>query len=131
MARLLFDPRIRLICAALWGVAWLVVVALLLLPLGVAGPRGSDLVAHFFVFGTMAFAAVGFSRRPRQLAWLAGLTIALGATLEYAQSFVPYRTSEVADAVANGVGGVVGFAAALLALYLVIRPAEPRLGAAP
>jgi VanZ family protein len=131
MARLLFDRRARLVCGALWGVAWLVVTALLLLPLEVAEPEGSDLVAHGFVFGTMAFAAVGFSRRPRQLAWLAAATIALGAALEYAQGFVPYRTSAVADVLANGVGGVVGFAAALLVLYRVIRPAEAPLGAAP
>ena len=129
MARLLFDRRARLVCGALWGVAWLVVAALLLMPLGVAGPQGSDRIVHFLVFGAMAFAAVGFSRRPGQLAWLAGLTIALGTALEYAQSFVPYRSPAVADAVANGVGGGVGFAAALLVLYLVIRPAEPRLTA--
>jgi VanZ family protein len=127
MARLLFDRRARLVCGALWGVAWLLVAALLLLPLGVPGSEGTDRVAHVLVFGAMVFAAVGFSRRPGQLAWLAGVTIALGGALEYAQSFLPYRTSAVADAVANGVGAVVGFAAALLVLYLVIRPAEPRL----
>jgi VanZ family protein len=131
MARLLFDRRARLVCAGLWGAAWLVVAALLLLPLGVSGPSGSDLAGHFLVFATMAFAAVGFSRRPGQLAWLAGATVALGGALEYAQGFVPYRSSEVADAVANGVGGLAGYAAALLVLYFVIRPAEPRLAAAP
>ena len=44
---------------------------------------------------------------------------------------MPYRSSEVADAMANGVGGLAGYAAALLVLYFVIRPAEPRLAAAP
>jgi len=131
MARLLLDRRVRVMCALLWGGAWAVVAALLLLPLGLPGPQGSDVVGHFLLFGTMAFAAVGFSRRPGQLAWLAAATIALGMVLEYAQGFVPHRSPEITDALANGMGGLVGYALALLVLYFVIRPAEPRLAAAP
>lgn len=129
MARLLFDRKVRLLCALLWGAAWVVVAALLLMPLNVQAPPGSDLVAHFVLFGSMAFAAVGFSHRPGQLAWLALATIALGIGLEYAQAFVPTRYSETADAMANGVGALVGYAIALLVLYFVIRPADPRLRA--
>jgi VanZ family protein len=131
MARLLFDRRARLVWAGLWALAWFGVAALLLLPLGVPTPGGSDLFGHFLLYATMAFAAVGFSRRPGQLAWLALLTIAFGAALEYAQGFVSYRTSEIADAMANAIGGLAGYGAALLMLYLVIRPAEPRWPAAP
>jgi VanZ family protein len=129
MAHLLFDRRARLVCVLLWGGAWAVVAALLLMPLDVPAPPGGDLVVHFVLFGTMAFAAVGFSRRPGQLAWLALVTISLGIALEYAQGFVPTRYSEIADAVANGVGALVGYAIALLVLYFVIRPAEPQLRA--
>jgi VanZ family protein len=131
MARLLLDRRVRVMCALLWGGAWAVVAALLLLPLDLPGLQGSDGVAHFLLFGTMAFAAVGFSRRPGQLASLAAATIVLGMTLEYAQGFVPHRSPEITDALANGMGGLVGYALALLVLYFVIRPAEPRLAAAP
>lgn len=132
MARLLFDRRVRLVCAGLWVIAWIVVAALMLLPLSVPGPRGSDLLAHFLVFGAMAFAALSFSRRPGQLAWSAIMTIALGGAFEYAQGFVPYRSPAIADVIADGLGALVGYAVALLVLYLVIRPAEPRLrGAAP
>jgi hypothetical protein len=131
MARLLFDRRARLACAGLWAIAWFGVAALLLLPLGVSTPGGSDLLGHFLLFATMAFAAVGFSRRPGQLAGLTLVTIALGAALEYAQGFVSYRTSDVADAAANALGGLAGYGAALLVLYLVIRPVEPRLSVAP
>ena len=130
MEHLLFDQRAKRACAALWGVAWVVVAALLLLPLSVPGPGGGDLVAHFLLFAAIAFAAVGFSRRPGQLAWLTLATGALGMALEYAQGFVPYRTSEVADAVANGLGALAGYVAALLVLYFVIRPAELRYGGA-
>ena len=76
----------------------------------------TDLVAHFLLFGAMAFGAVGFSRRPGQLACLALATVALGAALEFAQKLVPYRTFDVIDAVANGVGALAGYAAALLVL---------------
>jgi VanZ family protein len=130
MRRLLFDHRVRRICAGLWAIAWLGVAALLLLPLGVAAPGRGDLVGHFLLFATMAFAAVGFSRRPGQLAWLALVTVALGTALELAQGFVPYRSAELADAVADAAGGLAGYGAALLVLYLVIRPAEPRVRAA-
>lgn len=129
MARLLLDRKARLVCAGLWGVAWCVVALLLLLPLGVPAPGGSDLIGHFLLFATMASAAVAFSRRPGQLAWLAFATIALGTALEVTQGFVPYRSSEVADAVANGLGGLAGYAVALLVLHFVIRPAEPRFRA--
>jgi VanZ family protein len=132
MERLLFDPRARHVCAASWGVAWAVVACLLLMPLSgpVPAPSGSDLVVHFFLFATMAFTAVGFNRRPAQLALLALVTAALGMALEYAQGFVPTRFSTVADAVANDLGALAGYVAALTVLYFVIRPAKPRYRAA-
>jgi VanZ like family len=130
MERLLFDRRAKLVCAGVWGAAWLGVAAALLLPLGFSTPGRSDLAGHFLVFGAMAFGAVGFSRRAGQLACLALATIALGAALEFAQNLVPYRTSEPLDALANCVGALAGYGAALLVLYFVIRPAEPRYGGA-
>jgi hypothetical protein len=130
MARLLFDPRARLACALIWGLAWLVVAGLMLMPISAPAPPGSDLIVHFLIFGVMAFAAVTFSRHPGRLAGLAIVTIALGAGLEYAQGLVPYRSPAIADAVADGVGALVGYALALLVLYFVIRPAEPRVRAA-
>jgi hypothetical protein len=113
MVRLLFDRRAKPVYAGLWGVSWLAVAALLLLPIGgVPVPGGSDLVGHFLLFAAIAFAAVGFARAPAQLAWLAFVTIGLGVTLEYAQGFVPYRSSWVwlhatitRDAQRTGKGG--------------------------
>ncbi len=126
-AELLLHPRVRTVTMLLWGVGWVVVALLLLLPVGAATPARTDLLAHFLMFGSMAFAAVGFSRRPWQLAALALFTIAAGAALELAQALVPYRTFDPIDAVANGLGAVVGFGAALAVLCTWIRPAETAL----
>jgi VanZ family protein len=126
MEHLLFDRRAKLVCAALWSVAWLAATAALLLPLDVSTPNRSDLMAHFTLFASLAFGAIGFSRRAGQLTCLAVATIALATTLEFAQKLVPYRTFDLIDALANALGAFTGYAAALLVLFLVIRPAELR-----
>jgi VanZ family protein len=128
MARL-FDPRTRRMFAALWALAWLGIAALLLSPLPAAGPAHSDLVAHFLLFGGMAFATVSFSHRAGQLASLTLATIAAATALEFAQRLVPYRTLDLIDAVANALGATSGYALALVVLLLWIRPADPALRA--
>lgn len=128
MARLLFDRRAIRLCAVLWVAAWLGVAAVLLLPLGVPTPGRGDLLGHFLLFGAMAFGAVGFARQPGQLVGLALVTIAGGTALEFGQGLVPYRTFDALDLAANGAGALAGYAAALLVLWYVIRPAAPRYG---
>src|SRR5690606_9632066 len=129
MARLLFDRRAIRLCAVLWVAAWVGVAAILLLPLGAVAPPGrSDLLAHFLTFGAMAFGTVAFARRPGQLAWLALATIDGAAALEFGQRLVPYRSFDTLDIAANSAGALAGFAAALIVLCYVIRPAAPRYG---
>jgi VanZ family protein len=127
MQRLL-DPRMRSILFGLWCVAWLVVAVLLLMPL--RDPPGfshADLIAHFLLFGALAFGAVGFSRRGAELTLLAVATVAGGVALEFAQGLVPSRTFDILDMGANTLGAMVGYAGALSVLLLLIRPlAEAR-----
>jgi VanZ family protein len=114
----------RSILFGLWCLAWLVVAVLLLMPL--RDPPGfshADLIAHFLLFGTMAFSAVGFSRRGMELTLLAMATVAGGIALEFAQGLVPSRTFDILDMGANALGAMVGYAGALCVLLLVIRPA--------
>ncbi len=125
----LFRPELRWLCAALWALAWLVVALLLLLPLPVAAPDRSDLLAHFLVFGAIAFGAVSFSRRVGQLALLALATIACSMLLEYAQKLAPSRSFDLTDAAANALGATSGFVLALIVLSWWIRPADPALRA--
>jgi VanZ family protein len=100
----------------LWCLGWLVVVALLLSPLDAAVQKGGDKVAHLLVFAALAFGTIGFCRRPRCLASLAAVTLCAGGALEAAQALVPYRTVEIADALANASGAALGFLAALAVL---------------
>jgi VanZ family protein len=125
--RRLLDPRIRATCLVLWCVAWLLVAVALLMPVPMATPDRSDLVAHFATFGLMALGAVGFCRQPIQLLGLTFLTVAGAATLELAQYVLPYRSFDFADLAANTLGALTGYALALAVLVLVIRPADAAL----
>lgn len=130
LERLLFNRQAMRLCAGLWAAAWILVAGALLLPLGVSAPGRGDLLAHFLLFGAMAFATLAFSRRPRQLACLALATLVGATALEFAQGLVPYRTFDPLDGVANGAGALAGYVAALVVLHYVIRPAAPRYGGA-
>ena len=121
------PTRIRPLLAALWAAAWVGVAGLLLLPMPAPAPDHSDLLAHYLLFAGMAFAALGFSRRPGQLAGVALLTIAGGTALELAQQLVPYRSFDLTDAAANVLGATSGYALAVIVLVLWLRPAGPEL----
>jgi VanZ family protein len=125
--RRLLDPRIRAICFALWCVAWLLVAIALLMPLPVAAPSRSDLVAHFATFGLMALGAVGFCHQPLRLFGLTFLTMAGAAALEFAQLLSPYRSFDLVDMIANMLGALCGYGLALALLVLIIRPADAAL----
>jgi hypothetical protein len=131
----LFQPRTRRILAALWGVSWLIVAVLLLMPVPGGVPEGTDKVVHFLIFAGMALGAVSFSHRAGQLSGLAILTIAGGTALEFAQRLTQWRTFDLSDAAANVFGASSGYAIALVVLLLWIRRADParqaRIGATP
>lgn len=112
-----------------WLVAWAVVAVLLLMPIDVPSPRGSDKLAHLLIFAVLAFATVTFCRQPRALAGLALLTVAVSYLLELLQLILPTRSYDTLDLVANGGGAVLGFLAALL-VSRVLERSGPRPAAA-
>lgn len=125
--RHLHEPRVRAAFLGLWCLGWIVLSAALLAPMPLPTPGGSDKLAHFGAFAGMAFAAVSFCHSPWRLALLAVLTTAGGVLLEFAQGFVPYRSFDLSDAIADGLGAGAGYVLALIVLYAWIRPADPAL----
>ena len=91
-----------------WGMVFAVFV-LSLIPLEVDLSNNRDKVAHFIAYGSMAFwFAMLFPGRPRQLGWALAFA-AMGVGIEYLQRMTGYRTFDVADMAANGIGAALGF----------------------
>jgi len=116
--RFFTDARLQLIAFAVWCLGWAVVSAALLAPIDVPAPSGSDVVVHGMLFAAMALVAVTFCPRPGRLVLAALFTLGAGIALEFAQGLVPYRHFDVLDAIANTTGSALGFAGALVILYL-------------
>lgn len=104
-------------------VLWRALLALLLavitwLALSPAPPdsasTGWDKANHTLAFAALAFVSVwAVWQRPRQWLLLVAALLAYGGFIEIAQSFVPSRSAEWNDVLADGVGIVLGLLAAL------------------
>jgi VanZ family protein len=106
-----------------WLLAWAIFVAILLLlppallpALGSANESGLDKAGHVFLFLVLAALAVApartRTRHPLLAAALGGL--AFGGLLELLQGALGWRSAELADLLADGIGSAVGVAASLL-----------------
>ncbi len=121
------NPRHAWLLAAAWAV--LIEVAT-----SVPGPSlpqtpsGGDKVAHLLVYlvlGLLVARALAAGRsRDRPLAWvvLAAAVVAFGALDEVHQAFLPQRTPDVLDFVADAVGGAIGVALAVVSSRRRARP---------
>lgn len=84
----------------------------------------SDKVMHFSAFAGLAF-LLAWSL-PRQIGRFPGLLVAASITLtyavidEYTQGFVPNRTPDVQDFVADALGMLFGFAAYLTLRWMIV-----------
>ncbi|MGQ3054171.1 MAG: VanZ family protein [Roseateles sp.] len=110
----LFAPERRGLWRALLALLLITVTWLALSP---APPRtvdtGWDKSNHALAFAALAFAAVwALWPRPRQWPALAAALLVYGGAIELAQSFVPSRSADWLDLLANGLGIAVGLAAA-------------------
>ena len=83
---------------------------------------GLDKVGHFLAFTALAFAAcIGFpASSGRRTALLFGL-LAYGGLIEILQSFVPGRTSEWGDLLADGIGIAFGMGLAAFVFRVGLR----------
>lgn len=103
----------------LWLVlGWAMAGAIVWLSLTPSPPRvdfeESDKLGHFLGYGTLMFwFAQLYVARAARIGYAAGFA-AMGVALEFAQGALGYRTYEVFDMYANGLGVLLGWAAALI-----------------
>jgi len=110
-----------------WGMVFSVFV-LSLIPLNVDLEEGRDKIAHLIAYGSMTFwFALLFKGRLRQLA-IALAFAAMGVGIEFLQRMTGYRTFDVADMVANGIGAALGWGLAQTPLGNALDWAERLLG---
>ena len=116
--QILLNPRVRIASCVAWCLCWPAIAMLLLTPLPFALISRSDLLGHLLLFGIMTASVVAFARTRKQIVALSFLSIAYGIALEFGQAYVPGRTFDAADAIANALGGVAG---CLIAIALLDR----------
>ena len=110
-----------------WGMVFSVFV-LSLIPLNIDLEEGRDKVAHFIAYGSMTFwFGLLFKGRARQVA-IAIAFAAMGVGIEFLQRMTGYRTFDVADMIANGIGAVIGWGLAQTPLGDALDWAERLLG---
>lgn len=116
--QILLNPRFRIASCLVWCLSWPAIAVALLTPLPFALMSRSDLLGHLLLFALMTVSVVSFARTRTQIIALAILSTAYGIALEFAQAYVPNRTFDAADAIANALGGITG---CLLAIILLER----------
>jgi VanZ family protein len=82
-----------------------------------------DKVAHFFMYGLLgALVTYGWlkAQRPKRLLWVLLLAMSVGVADEIHQRWVPHRSSDVKDWIADAVGVTV--AATLVLRFKKERP---------
>lgn len=112
----LLNPRFRVAALIVWCLCWPVIAVLLLTPLPFALISRSDLLGHLLLFAVMTSAIITFARSRAQIVILSLLMVAYGIALEFGQAYVPGRTFDAADAIANALGGAAGCLCALALL---------------
>lgn len=110
-----------------WGMVFSVFV-LSLIPLDVDLRENRDKVAHFIAYGSMTFwFAMLFEGRLRQVA-IAIAFGAMGVGIEFLQGMTDYRSFDVADMMANGIGAAIGWGFAQTPLGNALDWAERWVG---
>lgn len=116
-------PEQRRLWRALLAILFVFVTYMALVPEPPKGiSTGWDKSNHMLAFGTLAFTSVwALWPRPRQWWLLAVALLAYGGGIEIAQGFLPPRSCDWHDLVADGVGIAVGLLAALPVTVLAAR----------
>ncbi|UJP63317.1 VanZ family protein [Mongoliitalea daihaiensis] len=118
-----------------FAIGWLLLVILLLLTPGNTLPKGPsiphlDKIAHIGLFGVLTFLWVQIGTlderkkiiRRKLLTNLLVFTIIFPIFVEYVQAYVPNRSFEYEDIVANLIGGTIGFIG-----FIILYKVKPSL----
>jgi VanZ family protein len=103
-------PNQRRDLKILWAAGTLVILILSLLPrdMMILDPPFSDKIAHFMAYGAVTWLGAMAASTIKRLVYLGLAMLALGILLEFAQAFVPGRTPELFDGLANALGVISG-----------------------
>ncbi|MEK0084237.1 VanZ family protein [Benzoatithermus flavus] len=127
--RILIDARTRMVLFSLWCLGWAIVLVESLEPM-TGTPFGlSDKLLHFMGYAVMTAAVASFAHERRGILCWTLFAILMGGLVEVAQDFVPTRSMDIYDFLADSAGAAVGATAALLWLVLVIAPLRRRRAA--
>src|SRR5687768_8466726 len=122
----LLDPRLRRLAFVAWWLGWGALLLATLSPQPDLPLELSDKTWHVLGFALMTAAAVGFAHEARALLGWAAFALLVGAVVELGQTFVPSRSPDIRDFVADAIGCAVGLVLALLWLAVVIAPLRRR-----
>jgi predicted membrane channel-forming protein YqfA (hemolysin III family) len=125
---------IRFVFLAL-AVSWAGLIFYLSSQPGIDAPMlfpGQDKLFHLIVFAILGFFIMGAMKITgngyrRSQVWLVVLIVVLyGISDEFHQYFVPGRSTESLDALADGIGGILGAWAMFYVARLFVRPSRIR-----
>ncbi len=115
---------------ALWygiGFCMLAVVTVLSL-LPVTGDVGvNDKVMHLFVYACLSSWFSLIVRRSQSLVGICVGLIVFGLLMEFLQGLTTYRSAELADAIANSIGVLIGLGIYFTPLHRLVRKLETQL----
>ena len=107
------------------ALGWAWVAAIVWLSLTPSPPKvdfeQSDKLGHFLAYGSlMLWFCILYAATKARIGYAVGF-IAMGVGLEFIQGMLGYRTYEVLDMLANTIGVLLGWAAAMLVPRIRVR----------
>lgn len=131
LIRFAAAPGQRRLWRALLALLFVAITWLALVPDPPRGvSTGWDKTNHLLAFAALAFTGVWAQwRQPRQWAVLVVVLLAYGCGIEVAQGFLPPRSADAADVLADGLGIALGLLAAWPLVRVLSRHGESRQGA--